>query len=53
MNASKAYIAVNLEVIDVETSEIVASQQVEGKVTDVNIAGTLGVNTSLVLLCQL
>jgi peptidoglycan hydrolase-like protein with peptidoglycan-binding domain len=40
--------AVNIEVIDVETSEIVASKQVEGKVTDVNMAGVLGSgNTAL------
>jgi peptidoglycan hydrolase-like protein with peptidoglycan-binding domain len=46
-NTNHAYIAVNLEAIDVETSEVVASKQVDGKVTDVNITGALGAHTGL------
>ena len=37
-----AYMAVNVEVVDVETSELIASEQIEAEITDVNLTGALG-----------
>jgi curli biogenesis system outer membrane secretion channel CsgG len=40
--STKAYMAVNIEVVDVETTEIIASEQVEAKITDLDSALNLG-----------
>lgn len=37
-----AYMAVNIEVVDVQTSELVASEQMEAEVTDTNIGALIG-----------
>jgi len=37
-----AYMAVNVEVVDVETSELLASEQIEAEITDVNLSGAVG-----------
>jgi len=39
---SRTFMAVNVEVVDVETSEIVASEQIDATVRDVNFAALLG-----------
>ncbi len=46
----KTYMAVNLEVVDVETSEIVASEQLEATIRDVagGLGGILGGNAGVV-----
>ena len=40
--SKKTYMAINLEVVDVETSEIIASEQIDATVTDVNFGALLG-----------
>ena len=42
----RTYMAVNLEVVDVQTSEIIASEQIEATVRDVNFGALLGRNSS-------
>ncbi|OED35007.1 hypothetical protein AB833_31615 [Chromatiales bacterium (ex Bugula neritina AB1)] len=43
LGASKrTYMAINLEVVDVQTSEIIASEQIDATVRDINFAGILG-----------
>lgn len=42
----KTYMAINLEVIDVETSEIVASEQIDATVRDVSFGALLGAGSS-------
>jgi len=42
----KTYMAINLEVIDVETSEIVASEQIDATVRDVSIGALFGGGSS-------
>jgi len=42
----KTYMAINLQVIDVETSEIVASEQIEATVRDVSFGSLLGGGSS-------
>jgi hypothetical protein len=41
-NSRAAYMAVNVEVVDVETSELLASEQIEAEITDVNLSGAVG-----------
>lgn len=41
-NTRAAYMAVNVEVVDVETSELLASEQIEAEITDTNLSGALG-----------
>jgi len=38
----RTYMAINLEVVDVETSEIVASEQIDATIRDVNFGALLG-----------
>lgn len=38
----RTYMAVNLEVVDVQTSEIIASEQIEASIRDVNFSSLLG-----------
>lgn len=38
----KTYMAINLEVVDVQTSEIIASEQIDATVRDVNFGALLG-----------
>lgn len=48
MSSSRAaYMAVNVEVVDVETSELVASEQVEAKITDTDIGAVVGTSLGL------
>lgn len=44
--ASRTYMAVNLEVVDVQTSEIVASEQIDATVRDVDFGALLGSGSS-------
>jgi len=44
--SKRTYMAINLEVIDVETSEIVASEQIEATVRDVNFGALFGGGSS-------
>jgi curli biogenesis system outer membrane secretion channel CsgG len=48
MSSSRsAYMAVNVEVVDVETSELVASEQVEAKITDTDLGAAVGTSLGL------
>lgn len=40
--SNSAYMAVNVEVVDVETSELLASEQLEAKITNVNLGAAVG-----------
>ena len=39
---NRTYMAINLEVVDVETSEIIASEQIDATINDVNFGALLG-----------
>ena len=41
-STKRTYMAINLEVVDVQTSEIIASEQIEATVRDVNFGALLG-----------
>ena len=43
--SKKTYMAINLEVVDVETSEIIASEQIDATINDVNFGALLGGNS--------
>ena len=42
---NKTYMAINLEVVDAQTSEIIASEQIDATVRDVNLGALLGGST--------
>jgi curli biogenesis system outer membrane secretion channel CsgG len=44
--SKRTYMAINLEVVDVQTSEIIASEQIDATVTDVNFGALLGRGSS-------